>query len=103
MTNQALYLQTKSCLLAFFPDYKTKQQQKSIKTLSMMITGMLVGPHVQLFAIAMCVPINIQLSSIIRRFERFVAGEHIVVETFFRPFVIAMSECQGVNYDRKCD
>lgn len=95
MTNQATYSWIKSYLLSLFPDYKTKQQQKSIKTLSMMIGGILLGPHVQLFAIAMCVPLNIQLLSIVRRFERFIADERIVVETFFKPFVIAMSECLG--------
>ncbi len=95
MTNQALYLWTKSYLLTFFPDRKTKQQQKSIQTLAMMITGMLLGPHVQLFAIAMCVPIDVQLLSIVRRFERFVADDRIVVETFFKPFVLAMYTCLG--------
>ncbi len=95
MTNQALYLWTKSYLLTLFPDYQTKRQQKPIKTLSMMITGIMLGPHIQLFAIAMCVPLHIQLLSIVRRFERFVTDDRINVETFFKPFVVAMSQCLG--------
>lgn len=95
MTNQALYLWTKSYLLTLFPDHKTKQKQKPIKTLSMMVSGILLGPHIQLFAIAMCTPLDIQLLSIVRRFERFVADDRINVKVFFKPFVIAMSECLG--------
>lgn len=61
-----------------------------IKTLAMMITGMILGPHVQLFAIAMCVPLMIKLPSLVRRFERFVADDRIEVEKYFEPFVRAM-------------
>jgi hypothetical protein len=66
-----------------------------IKTLALMITGMLLGPHVQLFAIAMCLPIAAKPTSLTRRLERFVADERIVVQTLFEPFVIAMIASLG--------
>ena len=42
--------------------------------LAMMVTGVFLGRHVQLQEIALWVPIDIQLSSLVRRFERFVAN-----------------------------
>ncbi len=67
-----------------------KMNRAFIKVLAMMITGMILGPHVQLFAIAMCVPLLIKLPSIVRRFERFVADDRVEVEKYFEPFVQAM-------------
>jgi hypothetical protein len=66
-----------------------------IKTLAMMIAGMLLAPHVQLFAIAMCVPLLIKLPSITRRLERFVANEQVHPKRFFAPFVYAMIAALG--------
>ena len=87
-SNQALYIWVRDFLQKIYADKNIDNIY--VKTLAMMITGMLLGPHVQLFAIAMCVPLLIKLSSIVRRFERFVADEQVKVEKYFEPFVRAM-------------
>jgi hypothetical protein len=87
-SNQALYVWLEDFLQNIYADKNIDNIY--VKTLAMMITGMLLGPHVQLFAIAMCVPLLIKLSSIVRRFERFVADEQVKVEKYFEPFVRAM-------------
>lgn len=66
-----------------------------IETLAMLVTGLFLGRHVQLWQIAVWVPIPIQLLSLVRRFERFVADERIDVAGYFAPFVWAMVECLG--------
>lgn len=60
-----------------------------------MIAGMVLAPHVQLFAIAMCVPLLIKLPSITRRLERFVDNEKVQPERYFAPFVYAMIAALG--------
>lgn len=70
-------------------------EEHLVMTLAMMVTGLLLGPHVQLFAIAMCVPWSIKLNSLVRRFERFVADEGVDVQVFFDPFVRAMRVSLG--------
>ena len=87
-SNQALYIWIRDFLQNIYVDKNINNTY--IKTLAMMITGMLLGPHVQLFAIAMCVPLMIKLLSIVRRFERFVTDEQVEVEKYFEPFVRAM-------------
>ncbi len=62
MSNQTLYIQMRDLLQDIYVDQGIKQTV--IRTLAMMITGMLLGPHIQLFAIAMCVPLFIKLPSI---------------------------------------
>jgi len=86
--NQAIYIWIQNYLKEIYRP--TKVNDTLVKTLAMMITGMLLGPHVQLFAIAMCVPIFIKLPSLVRRFERFVDNELVDVEKYFAPFVQAM-------------
>jgi len=80
-------------LLETYAGYPIKSSL--IKTLAMMIAGMLLAPHVQLFAIAMCVPLLVKLPSITRRLERFVANEQVQPERFFAPFVYAMIAALG--------
>lgn len=75
--------------------YKGHVAKHLVLTLAMMVTGVLLGPHVQLFAIAMCVPCRAKLLSIVRRFERFVADEQVDVQVFFEPFVQAMQASLG--------
>jgi hypothetical protein len=87
-SNQALYIWSRDFLQNIYADKNIEPIY--IKTLAMLITGMLLGPHVQLFAIAMCVPLLIKLPSLVRRFERFVADEQVEVEKYFEPFVQAM-------------
>ena len=88
-SNQALYIWVRDFLQANYNDTNI-DNSFIIKTLAMMITGMILGPHVQLFAIAMCVPLMIKLPSLVRRFERFVADDRVEVEKYFEPFVRAM-------------
>lgn len=87
-SNQALYTWNRDFLRRIYADKNIEPMY--LKTLAMLITGMLLGPHVQLFAIAMCVPLPIKLLSLVRRFERFVADEQVEVEKYFAPFVQAM-------------
>jgi hypothetical protein len=87
-SNQALYIWVRDFLQNIYEGKGINDFL--IKTLAMMITGMLLGPHVQLFAIAMCVPLLIKLPSLTRRFERFVADDRVEVEKYFEPFVRAM-------------
>lgn len=56
----------------------------------MMVTGVILGPHVQLYAIAMCVPVPVKLLSLVRRFSRFVADKRVDAHLLFAPFVYAM-------------
>ena len=87
-SNKALYIWVRNLLKDIYADKNI--DNFLVKTLAMMITGMILGPHVQLFAIAMCVPLLIKLPSIVRRFERFVADDRVKVEKYFEPFVQAM-------------
>jgi len=50
-SNQALYIWNRDFLQRLYADKNIESIY--IKTLAMLITGMLLGPHVQLFAIAM--------------------------------------------------
>ena len=87
-SNQALYMWVRDYLQKIYIGKDI--DNFLVKTLAMMITGMILGPHVQLFAIAMCVPLLIKLPSLTRRFERFVADDRVKVEKYFEPFVRAM-------------
>ena len=62
----------------------------AIQTLSMLIMGLLLGGSVQLPAMAVWVPLEIQLTSIVRRFERFFSDPELDIRRYFAPFVIAM-------------
>lgn len=64
-------------------------------TLAMMITGLFLGRHVQLYEIALWAPVNIQLTSLVRRLERFVAEPLVDAGKVFKPFVLAMQACSG--------
>lgn len=68
---------------------------KQVKTLAQMLTGVIVGQHVQLWMIAAYLPFGIQLLSIVRRFERFLANPRIEPKAYFEPFVLAMHEALG--------
>ena len=59
--NQALYTWIRDYLQEMYRPANVNETL--VKTLAMMITGMLLGPHVQLFAIAMWVPLLIKLPS----------------------------------------
>jgi hypothetical protein len=90
MPNQCLYLHMKTLLQQAYQGQNQKVADHLLKTLAMMVTGVLLGPHVQLYAIAKCVPLPIKLPSLVRRFSRFVADDRVDVQTWFAPFVYAM-------------
>ncbi len=92
-SNDSLYILIRDLLFEAYAGYNIKNSL--IRTLAMMIAGMLLAPHVQLFAIAMCVPLLIKLPSITRRLERFVDNGLVNPERFFTPFVYAMIAALG--------
>ena len=84
--NQALFEHNKQ-----FLDQVLGEQDKSLRTtLAMLVTGLFLGRHVQLWAIAVWMPFDIQLTSLERRFERFVADPRVEVAKWFKHFVEAM-------------
>ena len=89
--NEQLYDQTKNLLHTLHKD----PTNFLLDTLALMITGLFFGRHVQLWEIALWVPLPAQLTSIVRRFERFLADERVDVVRFFHPFVMAMIGCLG--------
>lgn len=92
--NLKLYLHLKELLHSLYKG-PNKPANHLIVTLVMIITGLFLGRHVQLWQIAMWVPLNIQLLSIVRRFERWVADPGVEIAKFFEPFVWAMQASLG--------
>jgi hypothetical protein len=90
MANQQLYLEMKTILHKAYQGQNQQVADHLLKTLAMMVTGVILGPHVQLYAMAMCVPVPIKLPSIVRRFSEFVADNRVDAQTLFAPFVYAM-------------
>jgi len=90
MPSYQLFKRNRDWLRGVYKGRNRQIEKHLVVTLAMMVTGVLLGPHVQLFAIAMCVPCDVKLTSIVRRFERFVADERVDVQVFFAPFVRAM-------------
>lgn len=90
-SNQQLYEHVKNLLYTYHKD----PDNHLFKTLAMMVTGLFLGRHVQLWEIALWVPLCIQLTSLVRRFERFVADPRVKVGLFFHPFVLAGIACLG--------
>jgi hypothetical protein len=93
MPNLKLYLHLKDLLLNL---YQADRLPKHLMvTLVMMLTGLFLGRHVQLWQMAVWVPVSIQLPSIVRRFERWVADPGVETAKFFKPFVLAMQASLG--------
>ena len=90
-TNQELYEFNKALLEGLYE----LPGNKLIKTMAMMLTGVILGQHVQLWMIAVHLPFGIQLHSIVRRFERFLADPRVEVKAYFEPFVLAMHASLG--------
>ncbi|NIN35041.1 MAG: IS4 family transposase [Gammaproteobacteria bacterium] len=90
MPNQQLYLEMKALLQKAYQGQNQTIADHLLKTLAMLVTGVILGPHVQLYAIALCVPLPIKLLSIVRRFSGFVADSRVDVGVFFAPFIYAM-------------
>ncbi len=90
--NRKLFLKTKDILHSTYRG-ENKPANHLIVSLAMMITGVFLGNHVQLYQMALWVPLDIQLLSIVRRFERFVENPDVDAGKYFRPFVYAMQCC----------
>lgn len=90
-SNQALYVFNKEVLET---EYEAPGS-KVVKTLAMMLTGVILGQHVQLWMIAVHLPFALQLTSLVRRFERFLAAPAFHVKMYFEPFVWAMHASLG--------
>jgi Transposase DDE domain len=66
-----------------------------IETLALLLTGVFLGRHVQLWELALWSPQPVQLTSIVRRFERFLADPRVEVRRWFEPFVWLMHRTLG--------
>lgn len=76
-------------------DMYKKSTSQSIETLALLVSGLLLGRSVQLWEIALWIPWDIQLTSGVRRFERWLADPHVKVAELFEPFVRAMQATLG--------
>ncbi|MGB9872385.1 MAG: hypothetical protein ACPLYD_12065, partial [Anaerolineae bacterium] len=93
MPHLNLYLFLKGWLLDL---YKGERIPKHlVVTLAMMLTSLFLGRHVQLWQMAIWVPVNICLPSLVRRFERWMADPGVETARFFKPFVLAMQASLG--------
>ena len=90
MPNLKLFLHIKNILTMLH-----EEETAILDTLAQIITGLFFGRHVQLWAIALWVPKEILLLSIVRQFERFVANAKVDVAKIFEPFVWAMVASLG--------
>lgn len=90
MPNLTLFLHINSLLTKVH-----REESPHLQTLALMVTGLFFGRHVQLWMIAMWCPWDVQLLSIVRRFERFVADERVDIYALFEPFVWAMQTSLG--------
>jgi len=87
MPAQQLFLRVRGLLCA----RHKKPVNDGLTTLALMVSGLILGRSVQLWEIAVWIPWDIQLTSGVRRFERWLADPHVKVAELFEPFVVAMS------------
>jgi len=93
MTAQTLYTSLKDLLQQIYQEHRIPK--KLLTTLALLLTGLFLGRHVQLWQIAVWAPVAVQLLSLVRRFERWCANEHVDIAVFFKPFVLAMQTSLG--------
>jgi hypothetical protein len=91
MINRQLFLQVRDLLHTLHEE----PDNHLLVTLALMVTGLFLGRHVQFWELALWIPTPIQLTSAVRRFERFVADPAVDVAAFFEPFVLAMQASLG--------
>lgn len=79
---------TNQHLNAFFVQFlKTLYQSRRfpralVETLALLLTGVFLGRHVQLWELALWAPQSIQLTSVVRRFARFLADPRVEVRAW---------------------
>ena len=91
MPAQQLFLHVRGLLCA----RHHKPANEVLTTLALLVSGLLLGRSVQLWEIAVWIPWDIQLTSGVRRFERWLADPHVQVADLFAPFVRAMQATLG--------
>jgi Transposase DDE domain len=92
-TNQQLYKYNRRFLKEL---YQSKMLPiELMETLALMLTGLFLGRHVQLWELALWAPLPIQLTSLVRRFERFLADPRVDMRRWFEPFVKMMQRTLG--------
>lgn len=90
MPNLKLFLHIEELLTTLH-----EEDDHLLTTLALMVTGLFFGRHVQLWMIALWCPLDVQLLSTVRRFERFVDDPRVDVHALFEPFVWAMQASLG--------
>ena len=93
--SQQLYNTNRKLLNDVYKENKIQTPRHHVDVLAQMLTGLMLGRHVQLWMIALLLPFKIQLTSQVRKFERFLKDERIDVKQYFQPFVKAMHESLG--------
>lgn len=91
--NHALYEHNKE----FLEQVERNEDKTLVRTLAMLVTGLFLGRHVQFWSIAVWLPFDVQLTSLERRFERFVADPRVESGKWFKPFVEAMNRSFGTE------
>ena len=86
----ALYLAVEIFLMTMYKGKEKNININDVLTLALMVTGIILSPHVQLWGIALNLPFEGKLHSLVRQFERFVANNRVDVRKYFEPFVQAM-------------
>ena len=93
MSIDLLWFNLREILVNIYEDPK----DTAINTLSLMVMSLLLAGNVQLPALAVWAPVDAQVTSIVRRFERFLSNPKISVRQYFAPFVLAMYISLGTN------
>lgn len=86
MPSKQLYLHIRDLLHVLHEE----PENSMLVTLALMVTGLVLGRNVQFCELAVWMPLDIQLLSAVRRFERFVANPEVKAAALFEPFVLAM-------------
>lgn len=89
--NVYLYQQVRKQLKRELP----KEPVGLVTILAQMVSGLQLGGMVQLWAMAIWLPMDVQLRSLVRQYERFLADERVEVCRWFWPFVPAMQQSLG--------
>ena len=72
-----------------------KPANQVMDTLALLVSGLILGRSVQLWEIAVWIPWDIQLTSGVRRLERWLADPQVKVADLFASFVRARQKTLG--------